>query len=81
MKKEDLLYLSACWNSDPFLIETDDEVNEIWEEICENGYHEIDKNDTEDYETACLQLDLDPKAGYPVYESNNYSCKFGGLEE
>ena len=48
MKKEDLLYLSACWNGDPFLVETDEEMSEIWDEICENGYHEIEKDTDKD---------------------------------
>lgn len=76
MKRNELLYCVACWNADPFCVETDDELDEIWDEICENGYHEIEK-DTDDYEIACAQLDLDPNFGYPVYESNNYTCKFG----
>ena len=81
MKKEDLLCLAACWNAGhSYLIETDEQIEEIWQEIVKYGFHEIEQN-TDLYEKACLQLYLDPKACYPIYQTNNYSCKFGGLEE
>lgn len=80
LNKEDLLSLVATWNSDPFLIETDEQLNEIWDEIRIYGFHEIEQ-DTEDYEVACAQLHLDVNFGYPVFESNVFSCKFGGMLE
>lgn len=79
MNKESLFYCVACWNSDPYLIETCEQVDEIWNEISENGFHQIESG-TEDYEISCAQLDLDSKLGCSVFESDNYSCKFGGLE-
>lgn len=80
LKREDLRFLVATWNSDPYMIENDEQLNDIWDEICSCGYHEIGPG-SEDYEIACAQLDLDVNAGYPVFESNSFSCKFGGMLE
>lgn len=79
MKKDSLLYLVATWNSDPYLIESEDEIEEIWNEISDYGYHII-AEDSEDYEVSCLQLDLDPSQSCLIFQSNNFTCKFGGLK-
>lgn len=78
LEKTDLLYLAACWNSDPYLLETDEQIDEIWSEVSKYGYHVI-KDGTDDYQIACAQLDLDVNAHYPIFETDNFTCKFGGL--
>lgn len=70
--------MASCWNADSYLIETDEQIDEIWNEISENGFHQIEFG-TDDYDVACAQLDL--KYGFPIFESDNYTCKFGGLVE
>lgn len=80
MKRNELYYLSACWqNSETILVETDEQVEELWQEILRYGFHKIKRN-TDLYQKACLQLDLNPKYSR-IYQTNNYSCKFGGLSK
>lgn len=75
MKKDELLFGVATYNADPFNIDDDNILDEVWETIEEEGYHEINQ-ETEDYEIGCAQLDLSPKAGFKIYETNNYTMKF-----
>lgn len=63
LKKDSLLYMASCWNADSYLIETDEQIDEIWNEISENGFHQIEFG-TDDYDVACAQLDL--KYGFPI---------------
>lgn len=72
-EKEDLYGAVATFNGDPFCIETEDEVDDVWS-FAQNGYHLI--IDDGDYETACYQLDLDPHEDLEIYETDDYMCKF-----
>lgn len=75
MKKDELLFATATYNADPFNVDTCDLLDEVWDVIESEGYHEINQ-DTEDYEIGCAQLDLSPKVRIKVYETNNHTMKF-----
>lgn len=75
MIKDSLLFGVATYNADPFNIYDEEILDEVWETIQEEGYHEINQN-TDDYEIGCAKLDLSPKAGVKIYETNNFTMIF-----
>lgn len=72
-EKEDLYGAVATFNADPFCIENEDDLNDVWSYVC-NGFHLI--VDSEDYEVACAELDLDSSLCYDIYESDDFMVKF-----
>lgn len=72
-EKEHLYGAVATFNGDPFCVETEDEVEDVWSS-AQNGIHLI--TDLDDYEVACYQLDLNPNGDLDIYETDDYMCKF-----
>lgn len=75
MKRDDLLFGVACWNADPFNIDNDDLLDEVWDEIQSYGFYEV-LSSSSDYVDVCHKLDLSEKCGFHVYETNNHSLNF-----
>lgn len=73
LEKENLYGAVATFNADPFCIETDEELEDVWPYI-NAGCHLIVNCD--DYDVAVAQLNLDPNHPYEIYETDDYMLKF-----
>ena len=57
---EDVYNAVATWNADPFCVETEEEVQEVLDEL-NNAVVEVhteENTDPDEWETMCAQLDL-----------------------
>lgn len=66
LKINDVMYATVTFNADPFQVDYDEAAEDVLKSIAVNGLHIIEPW-TEDYETACAKLDIDPDNGERVY--------------
>lgn len=73
IEKDDLRGCVATYNADPFCVEDDYTLDEVWA-FVNHGFHPI--VDAYDYEVACAQLDLNEADANEIYETDDYMVKF-----